>query len=497
MKKMNKAKVNLFFGRNKDVILIILLHVSITIPLAFLLNIWYDEACSLNTSSSSIYYAIQRSIEFEHQPPFYYILLSIWRKLDNSYFFARLLSIIFSSASIFVSHQFIKKYLKISKPEFVTFLIAINPFLIHYATEIRLYTMIIFLSGVLIFLMYKIYFFDNKSKVYRIIFILLTIISLHAQYYMGFLLVAIGISVFIYKGWNKFKNYLVDMVFPLLSLIAVIPFLDAISKQIELSEELFKLNIAGIVEFFKVRIVSYIFALDFFPLIRFSRYEVWFFLFLITAIFLFSIKDRLKGFIRIMSFKEYTTFPTIIVLILFFILILVKIGARVLEIRHSAALFLPLIFTVTSFICLTSKKKFLIFWFLLFSVLYVAAIVNRFAPMAKEGDAIRVSRYLEAHEKENEMIFVPYNVIAFPLAVHYKGKNSIVTLYDKLLTEEDQRKLLEDIDDKSIWLDFPVPGWDRYSKEIKISRKFINDNFVLLDKKYFEGMQLWHLRRKK
>ena len=493
------SKVN-FFRSNWEVLLIILLHLLITIPLAYILNTWYDESCSLMASSGSISYTIQRSIEYEWQPPVYYVLLNLWRKLDNSYFFARLLSIIFSSASIFINYKFIKKYLKISRPGFVTFLIAINPFLVYYALEIRLYTMIIFLSGLLIFLMYEIYLFDNKSKAYRVLFILLSVISLHIQYYMGYMLVAIGVSIFIYKGWNTFRIYLIDMIFPLISLIGVIPFLEAISNQNKINE-VFQLNIVAIIEFFKVRIVAYLFALDFYSLIKFSRYEIWIFVFLITAIFLFSIKDRFKEFIRIVNFKEYTTFPIVIVLLLFFILTLIKMGRGALEIRHSAALFLPLVFTATSFICLTSKKKFLIFWFLLFSVLYITTLVNRFTPMAKEGDAISISRYLESHEKENELIFVPYKIIAFPLAIHYKGKNSIVTLYDELLTEEDQRKLLKKINSKSeySWWDFPYPKptWDNVPEELKLAaKKFINDNFTVIDKKYFNGMQLWYLKRK-
>ena len=498
---MYKSGAGFFLKRNNKIILIILLHLLITVPLAYSLNTWYDEACSLLATSGSISRTIERSINYEWQPPVYYLLLNQWRKLDDSYFFARLLSIIFSCASIFVSYRFIKKYLNIKTPEFPTFLIAINPFLVYYATEIRLYTMLVFLSSVLIFLMYEIYLFDNKSKLYRTLFIFLSVISLHAQYYMGFMLVAIGVSIFIYRGWNKFKVYLIDMIFPLITLIGVIPFLGAISNQVEFREA-FSANLIGIIEFFKVRIVSYLFAIDYYSLIKLSRYEIWIFLFLITSIFLFSIKDRFKEFLQIVNFKKYTTLPIVIVLLLLFIPTLIKMGRGGLEIRHSVALFLPLAFTATSLIYLSQKKKFLMFWFLLFSFLYITTLVNRFAPMAKEGDAIRISRYLESHEKENELIFVPYKIIGYPLAVHYKGKNSIVTLFDELSTEEGQKKLLKEINTKSgyFWWDFPYPKptWNNVPEEIKmVAKKFINDNFTVLDKKYFEGMQLWYLKTKK
>ena len=481
-------------------LLIILLHLLITVPLAFILNTWYDESSSLITSSQTISYAIHRSIEFELQPPFYYILLNIWRELNTSYFFARLLSIIFSSASIFISYKFIKKYLKIEKPEYATFLIAINPFLVYYATEIRPYTMIIFLSVTFIYLMYQIYLSDNKSTISRILYILLSLISLHTQYYTGFILVAIGTSIFIYGGWNKFKTYLIDMIFPLLSLIAVIPFLPAISKQIEVNSAVHKLSLVGIIEFFKIRIVSYLFAFDSLPL-RLSRYEIWIFLFLVTVIIIFSVKDRIKEFITTVSFKQKTTLPIVIVVIVFFISVLVQIGPYVLELRHTAVLFLPLVFTFISFIYLTKKRKFLIFWFFLISIFYITALVNRFAPMAKEGDSIKVARFLESREKENEIIFVPYNIIGWPLKVHYKGNNLIIPLYDNLLSEQSRKKLLKEMDNKSeySWWDcpYPDPAWDKILNQIKVSRKFINDNYIILNKKYFEGMVLWRLKKKR
>ncbi len=499
---MVKSRISFFCKRNKEIIFIIFLHLLITVPLAYLLNVWYDEACSLSTSSGSIIHTIKRSLNFEYQPPFYFVLLNLWRKLDSSYFFARLLSIVFSSASLFVSYRFIRKYLKVSKAGLVTFLIAVNPFLIIYALEIRLYTLIVFLSAVLIFLMYEIYFFDNKSKVYRVVFVLLSIISLYTQYYTGFLIFGIGVSVLIYKGWNKFKVYLIDMIFPLLSLIGLIPFFSSIPKQITLSGEVTSgLTVFGLIEFCRRRIVSYLFAVDLSALAFLSRYEVWLFIFLLSIIFLFSIKNQLKEFIKIISFKEYSVLPVVIVVLLFFVLMVIKFDPEMAEIRHTAVMFLPLIYVTASLMFLTSNKKFLLFWFSLFIFLYSSALVKKFPPpLAKEGDAIRVSKYLKTNEKPDELIFTPYNIIAMPLRVHYNGVNQIISLHDSLLTEESEDVLIKQIDNESgyCWWDFPYPDptWEVILKQIKQSRKFIDDNFIVIDKKYFKEMELWYIKRK-
>jgi hypothetical protein len=390
--------------------------------------------------------------------------------------------------------------LKVKNPEFATFLIAINPFLIYYAVEIRLYTMIIFLSGALIFLMYEIYLFNNRTRVYRLLFVVLALTALHTQHYTGFLLVGIGVCIFVYKGWKIFKIYLIDMILPALSLAAVFPFLSALSFQLDIHRGEAILNIAGIVKFFNIRIVEYLFAFKSFPL-YFSHNGVWLFLFFLSAIFLFSIKNRLKDFLRIIKFKEHSLLPIVIILLFFYTLIIIKIGQGALEIRHTAVIFLPLVYTTVSFIYLTTNKKYLIFWLLLFSFFYITASINKFLPMAKEGDSIRISRYIESHEKENELIFVPYNILSMPLDVHYQGKNSIINLPDFLSTEEGKKNLLKEIDRTSgySWFDLPYPDpvWDQILKDVNLSKKFINENFIVLNKKYFEGMQLWYLKRKK
>ena len=175
-------------------------------------------------------------------------------------------------------------------------------------------------------------------------------------------------------------------------------------------------------------------------------------------------------------------------------------GRGMLALRHTAVLFPPLVFTFVSFIYLTRKKKILIFWFCLISALYLTALINKFTPMAKEGDSIKVAKYLEANEENNELIFVPYNIIGWPLNVHYNGANTIVPLYDNLLSEQSRKKLLSEVNNKSeyAWWDcpYPDPTWDKILNQIIVSREFINNNYVILDKKYFKGIVLWQLKRK-
>ena len=120
-----------------------------------------------------------------------------------------------------------------------------------------------------------------------------------------------------------------------------------------------------------------------------------------------------------------------------------------MQIRYSASLFFPLAFTAASFIYLTEKRRFLVFWFFLFAFLYGTALIDEYSSMAKQGDWIRISEYLKSHEQKNEPILIPDTTYAYPFEIHYSGKNSVITIYDKLSTRENENKLLQEIDNTS------------------------------------------------
>jgi hypothetical protein len=69
----------------------IVLHTAITIPLAFALNIWVDECYSLFSTSGTLAEAYANSIDFERQAPGYFVVLKLWRCINPSPAFARLL----------------------------------------------------------------------------------------------------------------------------------------------------------------------------------------------------------------------------------------------------------------------------------------------------------------------------------------------------------------------------------------------------------------------
>ena len=97
-KRQFLTNIKFFFNFDKNqnylIHLIVCLNLAITVPLAAILNIWTDEAYTLNTTGKNLSYALVQAINFESQAPLYFILLNIWRSVNDSIFWARLFSII-------------------------------------------------------------------------------------------------------------------------------------------------------------------------------------------------------------------------------------------------------------------------------------------------------------------------------------------------------------------------------------------------------------------
>ena len=91
---------------------LMLLGFGVSLTLAALLDIRFDEAFTLNTTSRDVVYAFHQAIKFEQQAPLYFVLLTVWRDIDSSIFFARLFSVLCLPFIIWVSAEVAKRYVK-------------------------------------------------------------------------------------------------------------------------------------------------------------------------------------------------------------------------------------------------------------------------------------------------------------------------------------------------------------------------------------------------
>jgi hypothetical protein len=62
---------------------VIIFHLLIALPLAYILNIWVDEASSLYTTENGLLQAFRNVFADEKQAPLYFLLLSLWREINH------------------------------------------------------------------------------------------------------------------------------------------------------------------------------------------------------------------------------------------------------------------------------------------------------------------------------------------------------------------------------------------------------------------------------
>jgi len=211
---------------------IILAHLAITITLAKIENIWIDEGFSLHTTQYGVGQAIRRAMSFEEQPPMYFALLSLWRKINASYFFARLFSVICIFLSLVIFTNISHKLINDLHPAWITAVIAFNPFIIWAATELRCYAFVILMATLLGQFFWEGYLSEPPKERAKWYYALCALIALYTFYFLGFLLIANACALIILKRWRALRTYLLSMV---LVALGFAPFIWVVLHQVSVA----------------------------------------------------------------------------------------------------------------------------------------------------------------------------------------------------------------------------------------------------------------------
>lgn len=156
-------------------------------PLSFfVMDLWRDEAFSFVMAQQNIFDII-RTTAIDFNPPLYYILLHYWMILfGDSEIAMRSLSLVFYGLTLFILYEIMTQVFRIpfKKSIFYFIFIAINPFLLFYAFEARMYTMVTFFVALSYYALWT-----NKKKLY----VLALIASLYTHYFSVLIL---GVQLF-------------------------------------------------------------------------------------------------------------------------------------------------------------------------------------------------------------------------------------------------------------------------------------------------------------
>ena len=425
---------------------LILLHLAVTLPLAYWLNIWMDEASTLYTTQNGFFQTFQNVFADEKQAPLYFLLLSLWRTLDGSIFFARLLSIVFSCLAIRFFCGLARSFFDESPARFISLLFALHPFLIWSSLEIRGYSLVILLSVLLLKFFEENFYRTEKEKQLkqdeqrrrdkifsssaltgenpRAFFVLTAIAALYTNYYLGFLLAGCFAALPVLKKFKQARAYFLQM---LIVGLAILPLLWIIKEQLDVNANYFQAD-KSFVEGAKIiwnHGLSLTFPTEFSPQSESSAVSfirIWLVRF---GIFLTCFLLARNGFRQIN--KDISLFGIIsIVIVAFLLFAYFLLGGVYVALRHTAVLLVPLFIFVPLLLSAVLPRRSWIFFAVVFSLLYPYSVYKNYPQMAKRGDWIRVARFIEANEAPNQPIIVFQNYDALSLPFHYKGVNRIL-----------------------------------------------------------------------
>jgi len=182
-------------------------------PLLYLVQpFWRDEAFSYFMAKKSII-EIAFLTAKDFNPPLYYFLLHFWMKIFGSSEIAlRSLSIMFFWANISIIFLFLIEIFKMKerKATFYLLIFIVNPILLFYAFEARMYSMLAFLATLSFYA-----FFKKNERLY----LFAMIAGLFTHYFM--VLIAFSHLLILKMSKNKSENIKVKNIY--ISLLTFLP----------------------------------------------------------------------------------------------------------------------------------------------------------------------------------------------------------------------------------------------------------------------------------
>ncbi len=409
--------------RDRSLYGFIFIYSAVLIFLACKLNIWEDEAYSLHTTSTSNSLAtvIRQASDFEGQPPFYFLLLAIWRHINSGILFARLLSLIFIGFSSYFFYRLVRL---VSGPEVSKWMLIIfllNPFTVWAGLEIRLYSLVILLSTISVYNFFRFYL-ENKTR-YLYIFLIISLIGLYTQYFFMLQIAALSFSLLIFKGWKIFFRVCLSLI-PLA--ILFFPNLFFLHQQVTMLQ-------SHRTEYSTIKRISAVLhspqeLLLATPLVpnhfgMKSGSSLLFILFMIYAYF----KVYKKQAIAPNFYLEKINFILLTVcgLVLLYCALIGTTGLIFLT-RYMAVIFPLFILMFTLFKTNPFFNSNLIYASI--SVFYISLLILHYKNPVKNYDFISAGKYLEKIEHSREPVLFYSKGLLPPFTYYYAGPNILIPL---------------------------------------------------------------------
>lgn len=399
---------------------VVAVHLAITIPLAAILNIRLDEGYTLQTTGAGIRYAWNQAAHFELQPPLFFILLTIWRKIDHGILFARFFSVICVALAVLVVFRVARSYLPEVSPVAVALIVALNPFTIWCALDIRVYGWALLLSALLLLLLHEGFLAESDSRRARWLYLVVAAAALYTQYYLGFLLLGGGVVLLLQRRWRALRIYILTMAGVA---VLFIPLLAQLFSQ-------FFVHSKDVTQYdsFWTTLNNFLWIVKghVFPAesAKIESVRWWLLVLGLPLLVLLAVRNRSR-----ISWRNFGPLWTILFVMLpFFFVLRYRTGYDFFQPKHTVALFFPAVLSFIGLVWVAGRRRAVIIWT---GVALVASLVSLYAvyrPLAKSGDWRRTAEYVTKHEQPGQAIvfFTPTGVL--PFSYYYHGTNRLVAV---------------------------------------------------------------------
>ncbi|HEX9961244.1 MAG TPA: hypothetical protein VGB00_09950, partial [Pyrinomonadaceae bacterium] len=303
------------------------------------------------------------------------------------------------------------------------------------------------------------------SRVFsRLNFVLVAIVALYTNYYLGFLLAGCFAALLVLGKFKEARRFFLQM---LVVLVAILPLLWIIKQQFEVNAGDFQAE-KSFIEGARLvwnHALNLTFPTELSPQTESSIVSVvriWLVRFGVFLTVFLLVKNNFRQIDKnVLSFGAISVVVAVFLLFAYFLL-----GEIYVALRHTAVLFVPVFLFAALFLSAVLPRRSWIFFAAAFAFLYPYSVYKSYPQMAKRGDWIRVARFIEANEAPNQPIIVFQNYDALSLPFHYKGANRILpdekffawSLEDKPSSDAALQKQIEFViseipaDAEEIWL---------------------------------------------
>ena len=401
------------------------LQLLLVLPLAHALNLWVDEIYSLHTAAQGPLDALSRGIHFERQAPLYFGLLALWREVDPSPFFARLLSILCIGLSLFVVARIGRRLFPDVHPAWFAAPLALHPTAIWAALEIRVYALAILLGGLVLGAGLRAFFARERARGAWLAFVAASAVSLYTQYYLGFVVAALGVALLATRRTRELWRYALALVAIALLCAPIALWLPEQTAGYGASPE--RLGLLGAIRFFAT-----ILADELVPAHRLthgidSETLRWLARGLLFAVFAAALL-RLRVLSRLAQAPAALAVSIVVVVVaLQFSAVGLLIGSHLVEApKYWSYLCLPATIALVSAIAALQRPQLLRVVVALLLAADAAELLSTYRALAKPTDMERVAELLMREEHPGEPILVFPSEWALTLRHYYRGVNPIV-----------------------------------------------------------------------